>query len=94
MCKNSDVLLAHARLHVFAKKIGFNSLSRLSLWKLVDALEPVVFNPYQTEGIFELLRFVGEPGAADEDLITLMIHYASSRLKSLVILCAVPALPL
>jgi hypothetical protein len=64
--------------------MGFNSLSRLSLWKLVDALEPVVFNPYQTEGIFELLRFVGEPGAADEDLITLMIHYASSRLKYLV----------
>lgn len=37
-CKYPEVLLTHARLHIFAKGQGLDMLGRLSLWKLVYAL--------------------------------------------------------
>ena len=82
LCKSPDALLTHARLHIFAKKHRLDMLVRLSLWKLVHALlEQVLAHPYRTEGVVELLRFASEPGTADEDLITLMVHYVSYHLK-------------
>lgn len=85
LCECPDVLLTHARLHIFAKSQDLDMLSRLSLWKLVHALlEQLVAHPGQNEGVVKLLRFVSKEQTADEDLITLMVDYVSSRLKFLV----------
>lgn len=83
ICQNIDALLIHARLHIFAKKHGMDTLDRLSLWKLVHVLEQLDLDPCRIEGVVKLLFLVSGLDKAD-DVYTLMVHYAASRSRLLV----------
>jgi hypothetical protein len=84
ICQNVDALLIHARLHIFGKKHGMDTLERLSLWKLVHVLEHMDLDPCRTDGIVKLLLLISELREKADGLYTLMVHYAASRLRFLV----------
>lgn len=60
------------------------TLERLSLWKLVHVLEHMDLDPCRTEGVVELLHLISELKEMADDIYTLMVHYAASRLRFLV----------
>lgn len=83
ICQNIDALLIHARLHIFAKKHGMDTLDRLTLWKLVHVLEHMILDSCRIEGVVKLLFLISGLDKAD-DLYTLMVRYAASRSRLLV----------
>lgn len=80
-----DILLAHARLHLFAAKYGLSKLHDLSLFKLLHLLHKFPLHPRRVGDLLVLLRFVFQEKDTTYDHIQeLMIHYITRHIKFLI----------
>ena len=83
LCKYSDTLLLHLRLHDFGKKYEMEPLSIISLYKLLNTLDHL---PLEDEGDIKVVTRLFELASAsgtESEIFKMMLHYVSSHLQLL-----------
>ena len=86
---NSEKLLAHARIYVFADRYIIGPLKNLSLDKLHHSLVAYAQSASQVGGIVELLHWTyantcdSSPGSPVDQLRSLTVHYTACSIETL-----------